>query len=195
MTADQRRAVVVRVAVDEFARGGYQGTSTVVIAARAGVSQPYLLRLFAGKREVFLAAAEHATTRAAEAFTAAAEGLDGAPALRAGERAWRRLLGTGSVFAFQWQLHAAAASDPVVREAAARHWERLWRVVATATGLPGPALAGFFGRVLLLSTVTALRPGPPRPAGAPVTTGRAPSARGTRAAPAPAAAPPRPAGR
>ncbi|WP_431682738.1 TetR/AcrR family transcriptional regulator [Kitasatospora sp. KL5] len=186
MTADQRRDAVVRVAVEEFAREGFHAATTAAIADRAGVSQPCLFRLFAARRAVFPAAAGLVTGDAARAFTAAAEGASGVAALRAGERAWRRMVGAGSPFAFQWQLHAAA-SDPVIRAAAARHRGVSWRTVASATGLPGPALAAFFGRVLPAGAATALRPGPP------LTTATAPTARGTRAAPAPAAARPRPA--
>ncbi|MFD8594413.1 helix-turn-helix domain-containing protein [Kitasatospora sp. NPDC059646] len=201
MTAVQRREAVVRVAVEVFAREGFHATTTVAIADLAGVSQPYLFRLFDSKRAVFLAAAELATADAARAFTAAAGDADGVAALRAGERAWRRMVGAGSPFAFQWQLHAAAAADPVIRAAAARHWGVLWRTVASTTGLPDPALAAFFGRMLLVGATCALRPGPPPSAarpprpGRPFTTATAPTARGTRAAPAPAAARPRPAAR
>ena len=58
MSAEERRESVVRAAMAEFARGGYHGTSTETIARRVGVSQPYLFRLFPGKRAIFLAAAE-----------------------------------------------------------------------------------------------------------------------------------------
>jgi len=37
-----------------FALGGLHGTSTEDIARRAGVSQPYLFRLFGTKKELFL---------------------------------------------------------------------------------------------------------------------------------------------
>ncbi|MFJ5228469.1 TetR/AcrR family transcriptional regulator [Kitasatospora sp. NPDC088391] len=199
MTADQRREAVVRVALEEFARDGFHAATTVAIAARAGVSQPYLFRLFPTKRAVFLAAAEHATLRAVRAFTAAAEGASGAAALRAGERAWRALTVPGGPFAFQGQLHAASAADPAIRDAAARHWGVLWRTVRSATGLSDPELAAFFGRVLLNCAATALRPPPaarpPLAGRSPLTSRPAPTGRGNRAAPGPAAAPPRPAGR
>ncbi|MFD7641939.1 TetR family transcriptional regulator [Kitasatospora sp. NPDC059795] len=178
MTADQRRDAVVRVAVRVFARDGFHAATTAAIAGLAGVSQPYLFRLFATKRAVFLAAAELATDDAARAFTAAAGSARGVAALRAGERAWRRMVGAGSPFAFQWQLHAAAAGDPVIRVAAARHAETLWRTVAAATGLPDAALAAFFGRVLLTGAATALRPP------APLTTPPAPVPAGGRSRPA-----------
>jgi AcrR family transcriptional regulator len=49
MTADERRKVVLRSAVAEFALGGLEGTSTEDIAHRAGISQPYLFRLYPTK--------------------------------------------------------------------------------------------------------------------------------------------------
>lgn len=209
MSAGERRAVVVRMAVEEFARGGFQGTSTGSIGARAGVSQPYLFRLFASKRDVFLAAADHCTNHAVRAFREAADGATGAEALRAGEHAWRLLVDEDYVFALQGQLHSAAASDAVIHAAAARHWALLRRTVAAVTALPGPDLDAFFGRMLLRSTVSALATGGPRrTAGTEQPTGRAavairpplntpppPTARGNRAAPVSAAAPPRPVAR
>ncbi|WP_329137694.1 TetR/AcrR family transcriptional regulator [Streptomyces sp. NBC_01476] len=203
MSAPERRALMVRMAAEEFARGGFQGTSTESIAARSGVSQPYLFRLFASKRDLFLAAADHGTTRAEQAFREASDGAAGTQALLAGERAWRQLVQEDYVFALQAQVHAAAASDAVIHAAAARQWARLRRTVAAATGLPAPALEGLFGRVLLLSTVTALDPGRRKrrgeggtaSAGPAITTPPPPTARGSRAAPASAAAPPRPAPR
>ena len=38
-----------------FAIGGYNGTSTEAIAREAGISQPYLFRLFRTKKELFIA--------------------------------------------------------------------------------------------------------------------------------------------
>lgn len=184
MSTPERRALVVRVAAEEFAHGGFHATSTASIAARAGVSQPYLFRLFAGKRDLFLAAAEHGTGCAVRAFREAAEGKTGSAALTAGERAWSLLVVDHRVFALQRQLHAAAASDAVIRAAAVRHWALLWGTVAAATGLPGPELEEFFGRMLLLATVTVLTP---RPA---LLTAAGPTGRGIRAVPAPGAVPP-----
>jgi len=46
-------------AVGEFARRGLRGASTQAIAARCGLSQPYLFRLFDSKGALFLAVLEH----------------------------------------------------------------------------------------------------------------------------------------
>jgi AcrR family transcriptional regulator len=54
-SADERREEILEIAIEHFAVGGYHGTSTEVIAKEAGISQPYLFRLFRTKRELFLA--------------------------------------------------------------------------------------------------------------------------------------------
>lgn len=74
MSAEERRESVIRAATAEFARGGYHGTSTEVIAKRVGVSQPYLFRLFPGKKAIFLAVAERCLEDTVRTFEEAAGG-------------------------------------------------------------------------------------------------------------------------
>ena len=76
MSADERRAQVLGAAVKAFGRTGYAGTSTDVVAREAGVSQPYVVRMFGTKHELFLAAFSLATDRIFDAFRAV---LDGRP--------------------------------------------------------------------------------------------------------------------
>ena len=54
MSADDRREQVLAAATRAFARTGYAGTSTDVVAREAGVSQPYVVRMFGTKRDLFL---------------------------------------------------------------------------------------------------------------------------------------------
>ena len=49
MSADDRRELVLAAATRAFARGGYAGTSTDAVAKEAGVSQPYVVRIFGTK--------------------------------------------------------------------------------------------------------------------------------------------------
>ena len=57
-TAAERRDAVLRAAQVAFARGGLHGTSTEEIAEAAGISQPYLFRLFGTKKKLFVASVE-----------------------------------------------------------------------------------------------------------------------------------------
>ncbi|MGH9068744.1 MAG: TetR/AcrR family transcriptional regulator, partial [Acidimicrobiales bacterium] len=119
MTAEERREAVLGAALHEFARGGLDGTSTEAIAERAGISQPYLFRLFPTKRALFAATIERCFGRVEARFTRAAEGLAGEEALKAMGLAYGELLADHDLLACQ--LHAYAAGDdpevgPVARQ-------------------------------------------------------------------------------
>src|SRR2546426_134491 len=76
-TAEERRDEIVDAAFAEFAVTGLYGTSTEAIARRAGVSQPYLFRLFGTKKELFIAAVNRCFRTTLETFMRAAEGRQG----------------------------------------------------------------------------------------------------------------------
>src|SRR6478735_4724930 len=73
MTAAQREQQLLRAAVTAFSQGGYAGTTTDQVARLAGVSQPYVIRLFGTKQHLFLAAVGYACDRIEEHFRTAAE--------------------------------------------------------------------------------------------------------------------------
>ena len=54
MSAEDRRELVLEAGTRAFAHGGYHGTSTDAVAKEAGVSQPYVVRIFGTKLELFL---------------------------------------------------------------------------------------------------------------------------------------------
>ncbi|MGZ4453816.1 MAG: TetR/AcrR family transcriptional regulator [Nocardioides sp.] len=68
MPAEERRALILAAATKAFAEGGYAGTSTDAVAKVAGVSQPYVVRMFGTKLELFLEVYTHACDRIAGAF-------------------------------------------------------------------------------------------------------------------------------
>ncbi|MFG1998891.1 TetR/AcrR family transcriptional regulator [Spirillospora sp. NPDC048911] len=164
MSADERREETVRVAICEFGRTGYEGTSTAAIAKRVGVSQPYLFRLFPSKRALFLAAVERCFDEMDEAMREAAGGKYGQEALVAMGARYRQLLDSGVQLKFQLQLYATALDDEEVREIGNARWAKLWRTIAELTGEPADAIATFVARGMLLNILTALdvpyTPGP-----------------------------------
>ena len=76
MSAEERREAILAAATRAFARGGYHGTSTDVVAKEAGVSQPYVVRMFGTKLELFLEVFERSVGRIKAAFD---EVLDAGP--------------------------------------------------------------------------------------------------------------------
>src|SRR3954463_6195316 len=74
MTAEDRREQVVAAATRAFARTGYAGTSTDVVARESGVSQPYVVRMFGTKQQLFLEVFQRAVGRIKAAFQAVLDG-------------------------------------------------------------------------------------------------------------------------
>ena len=68
MPAEDRRELVLQAAMGAFAQGGYHGTSTDTVAREAGVSQPYVVRMFGTKLDLFLAVFDRACRRIEETF-------------------------------------------------------------------------------------------------------------------------------
>jgi AcrR family transcriptional regulator len=155
MTADERRAAILDVAVGEFARGGLNGTSTEAIAARAGISQPYLFRLFGTKKDLFLACMGRCHERLRATFTAAAEADSSADPLKAMGLAYRRLLEDREYLLLQLQMYAAC-DDPHVRAAASAGYAELWQLVSRLSGAPEDGVRAFFATGMLLNVAAAM---------------------------------------
>ena len=156
-TADERRADVLAAAVEEFARAGFHGASTDAIARRAGISQPYLFRLFGSKKDLYLASVRRCFRRTLEAMQQAAEGLRGEEALSAMGEAYGFLLKTDpTMLQAQLQTYAAALDDPDVRQAVREGYGDLYTYVERVSGVPAPRLARFFAMGMLLNVVGAM---------------------------------------
>lgn len=59
--AGERRAEILRTAMNAFAQKGYRESGTATIARKVGISEPTLYRYFASKRELYLEALELGT--------------------------------------------------------------------------------------------------------------------------------------
>src|SRR6059036_3997338 len=82
-SAEERRDEILDAALVEFAERGLHGASTEEIARRAGISQPYVFRLFGTKKDLFKAAVARCLRQTLELFQRAAEGKRGREALDA----------------------------------------------------------------------------------------------------------------
>lgn len=155
-TADQRRASVLKAAVTEFAHAGYAGTSTETIAARAGISQPYLFRLFGTKKDLFIATNDLVGERIIAELEGAAEGLDGTEALMAMGEAYHRLMEDAELLQVQMNGFAAATADPEIAASCRKVFEVLWHIVRERTGLPDDEIRQFFAAGMMISVASAI---------------------------------------
>src|SRR5436309_13428423 len=105
-----RREEILDVALEVFAERGLHGSSTEEVARRAGISQPYVFRLFGTKKELFNAVIARCFRQTLERFQQAAEGKRGEEALHAIGEAYRELLAGDRVY-LRSQMQAYAACD------------------------------------------------------------------------------------
>ena len=71
MRAEDRRELILQAATTVFGDHGYDGTTTAQVARAAGVSQPYVVRVFGTKEKLFLAVLHRALDRLLVAFRTA----------------------------------------------------------------------------------------------------------------------------
>jgi AcrR family transcriptional regulator len=155
-TADERRDSILDAALVEFAAKGLHGTSTEDVARRAGISQPYVFRLFGTKKALFAEACRRCMREVREAMEAAAAGLSGDEALDAMGRAYIELL-EGDPRRLTLQMHMYAASDePEIREVAREGYGELVRFVEQASGESGARVTRFFAQGMLINVIAAM---------------------------------------
>lgn len=149
----------------EFAAGGLVGTSTEAIATRAGISQPYLFRLFPNKKALFLAAVERTFHQVGQTFRDAAEGLRGEEAKHAMGDAYGLLLAENRTFLqLQLQAYASSVVDDEVRELTRREFGRLWETVIRVSGMSEELAQAFFAHGMLINVTAAFGISPACPA-------------------------------
>lgn len=180
MSAENRREQVLKAAISEFALHGLDGTSTESIAERAGISQPYIFRLWPNKKDLFLAAVDACFDRTEMVLTKAAEGHSEAeidsgvcpvghdqsehqhlrsskisPRLHTMAHAYIQLLVKREALLMQMQAYAACGDDDVRRRVRDR-WTRLRRLVGDLGGVEGRELNEFFARGMLLNVAACM---------------------------------------
>ena len=155
-TAEERREDVLEAALIEFAGGGLDGTSTDAIARRAGISQPYLFRLYPTKKSLFIAAVERTFGRVIDAFGKAAVGLTGMEAKEAMGEAYTELLHDQTFLQLQMHSYAAACGDDEIRAATRRGFSRLWDEVIILTGMDPETSREFMAFGMLLNVAAAM---------------------------------------
>ena len=155
-TAAERRESILDAALIEFAERGLQGTSTEDIARRAGISQPYLFRLFGTKKELFKATVSRCFRETLEVFQRAAEGKRGEEALKAmGDAYVEKLLSDRT--RLRAQMHAySACDDGEICDLVRNGYGDLVAYVERVSGLPAEAVTRFFATGMLLNVFASM---------------------------------------
>jgi AcrR family transcriptional regulator len=154
-SAEVRREEIVGIALRHFAEGGYHGTSTEAIAREAGISQPYLFRLFRTKRELFLACVDRCFGRVTAVFREAAEAApEGERKTAMGDAYETVLLPDRHMLLFQMQAYAI--SEPEIRVHVREGFRELVRTIAALAEFTPDETWDFFAYGMLMNVTTAL---------------------------------------
>ncbi|OJF09891.1 TetR/AcrR family transcriptional regulator [Couchioplanes caeruleus] len=153
LTAEERQEQLLRAALTAFSAGGYSGTTTDQVARLAGVSQPYVIRIFGTKQQLFLDTVRRAGDRIEQRFRrAAAE----EPTLASLGAAYDDLLAERELITVL--LHGFTASaDPSIGPVVRDCFGRIYRTVRELTGAGEDEARGFLAEGMLLTCLGAMR--------------------------------------
>jgi AcrR family transcriptional regulator len=156
MSSEERRGQIVEAAIAVFGAKGYVGTTTDDVARAASVSQPYVVRLFGTKENLFLEALGSALDRLLAAFRAVprASGSDVRGQLMG--QAYLRLLevrGLHQILSHAFLLGA----HPVIGPKARAGFAVVWRYLREDVGFSAEEAQGFLAQGMLINTMVGLR--------------------------------------
>jgi AcrR family transcriptional regulator len=154
LTAAERTEQLVNAAVTAFATSGYAGTTTDDVARLAGVSQPYVIRLFRSKQQLFIAAVQHACGRVEQVFRDAAAEQPELTNLAAG---YKTLLDERELLGVLLHGYAAAGVDPEIGTVVRDRFGRLWETIRELTGAPLEDRRNFLAIGMLITVLSAMR--------------------------------------
>ncbi|MFZ7087592.1 TetR/AcrR family transcriptional regulator [Curtobacterium sp. RRHDQ10] len=157
MPAGERRAQILDAARDVFGRRGYHGTTTDQVAKAAGISQPYVVRMFGSKEQLFLEVLDDTLRTLLDAFRDALSaslergddeeargGAIGAAYLDLSEnRGFHTLLLQGFV----------SGAEPAIGAAARAGFLEVYRFLVHEAGFDGPRVSEFLGGGMLFSVL------------------------------------------
>lgn len=155
MKAADRRELILAAATAVFGAKTYVGTTTDEVARAAGVSQPYVVRLFGTKEKLFIAVIERAYGRLIDEFRRALPGDADGRAERMG-RAYTGLLaerGMLPVIANSTALGGEAEIGKVARAG----FSDIWRFIRDEAGFSAEQTREFMATGMLINAIVGLR--------------------------------------
>ncbi|MGN8049667.1 TetR/AcrR family transcriptional regulator [Curtobacterium sp. 22159] len=156
MPAAQRRAMILEAARGLFGSQGYNGTTTDQIAAAAGISQPYVVRMFGSKEALFLEVFHDTLQTLIDAWreTLATLGPDQTPAHAIGEQfvdlAAERGLHTLLLQGF------VSGAEPAIGAAARDGFLEIYRFLRDEAGIADDEVQGFLGSGMIFAIMLAI---------------------------------------
>ncbi|WP_123941706.1 MULTISPECIES: TetR/AcrR family transcriptional regulator [unclassified Frondihabitans] len=155
MSAADRREQILDVATGLFGDRGFHGTTTDQVAQAAGISQPYVVRMFGTKEKLFLEVLDRALGLLLQTFRRILEspaGDDDRPMQARLGSGYVDLLGTRGVH--RTLLHAfVSGNDPVIGAAARRGFVDIYRFLRDEAKFTPAEVEVFLSQGMLFSVL------------------------------------------
>ncbi|AMM21968.1 hypothetical protein AX769_19745 [Frondihabitans sp. PAMC 28766] len=153
LSAAERREQILDAATAVFGERGYHGTTTDQVAGAAGISQPYVVRMFGSKEKLFLEVVHRALAMLFDAFRAALpDPGDGTSREKRLGGAFVDLVQKEGVH--RTLLHAfVSGNDPVIGAAAREGFVGIYRLLRDEAGFSPEQIDQFLGGGMLLSVL------------------------------------------
>jgi AcrR family transcriptional regulator len=153
-TAEERREAVLTAATHEFGVKGLHGASTEDIARAAGISQPYLFRLFGSKKELYLATMQRCIDGLYDVFAEAARGKSGEDALQAMGQAYMAI--SEDRDHLMMMLKSWSSDDPDIRRVSRSAWRNLVDLAEQSSRETPEVISRFFANGMLITILMAM---------------------------------------
>ena len=162
MRSEDRRELILDAATAVFGERGYFGATTDAVARVAGVSQPYVVRMFGTKEALFLEVLQRALAKLMTTFRAALvdtsplpAGLVDHPGLRIG-RAYADLLSDRGLLLSL--MHAfILGADPVIGKAAREGFLEVYKFLRFEAEFSAAEADDFLAHGMMMNTMVGLR--------------------------------------
>ncbi|GAA4662488.1 hypothetical protein GCM10025779_32380 [Arthrobacter cryoconiti] len=175
MPASERRELILGAATVVFGERGYAGATTDQVARAAAISQPYVVRMFGTKENLFLEAMDRALAKLFTQFRAVIAAYDAGElgvqvaeldgdllGTRAGEltgllaRAYADLIQDRGILMVLMQSFVTG-HEPVIGPRARAAFLALYRLVCDEAGLGSQEASDFLAQGMLMNTLISLR--------------------------------------
>ncbi|WP_205754256.1 MULTISPECIES: TetR/AcrR family transcriptional regulator [Arthrobacter] len=173
--AARRRELILEAATGVFAERGYAGSTTDQVAKAAGISQPYVVRMFGTKEALFLEALDRAHGKLLSAFRSVIAAYDaGELAEQLGQLdpdqgnarpqqlkqlmaiAYADLVEDRGILMMLMQAFVAG-HEPAIGARAREGFLDIYRLVRDEAGLPPEAARDFLAQGMLMNTLIGIR--------------------------------------
>jgi TetR/AcrR family transcriptional regulator len=156
-----RREQILAAASRVFGERGYVGATTDQVAREAGISQPYVVRMFGGKEKLFIAVLDRALGKLLDAFNGA---LD--LAREKGETHQETMARMGAAYAdlirdrgilLSLMQAFIAGHEPVIGERARAGFMQVYSLLRNEAGMEPDDLVDFLAHGMLFNVLIAMR--------------------------------------